>query len=164
MRRKMPQRMEFTGGSREESASKASLVNAKTGEFGKKIHRYARERKVLIMRPRESISGHHGAILQKLQRYFGHIRVTYTCPNCRSRTVPGYPHAGCPGCGKSVDPVKRYRYRGLGYVDLEHAYLAKCGNVSTFYTSDTSFKSLNQDEHFQPIKFTIIPHPSRIQS
>lgn len=163
MRRKIPKRMEFTGGSREECGSKIPLIDAKIVEFVKKINKYAKERKILIIKPYESVSKHQSTILQKLRSYFGYIRVMSTCPSCKDGVIPRDSNVECPKCGKSIDPVKKYQYKGLGYVDLEHAYLAKYGNASTFYTSDTSFKSLNHDEYFKPMRFTIIPHPSRIQ-
>jgi len=68
MRRKIPKRMEFTGGSREECGSKIPLIDAKIVEFVKKINKYAKERKILIIKPYESVSTskYHSAKITKL--------------------------------------------------------------------------------------------------
>ncbi len=163
MRKKMPKRTDFSGGTREECDSKKPIVEQKIIDFIKKINEYSKARKILIIRPRETISEHQSIILKKLQNYFGYIRVMSVCSQCNEGFVPRDSKLECPKCNETFEPTQKYQYKGLGYVDLEHAYLAKYGKSSTFYTSDTSFKSLSNDPDFKSIKFAIIPHPSKIK-
>lgn len=50
----------------------------------------------------------------------------------------------------------KYQYAGLGPADVEHAYLASYAGVSTFYTADKAFDSLNGDPTFAGISFKIL--------
>ena len=62
MRRKMPQRIDFAGDSREECDSKKLIVEEKISNFVKKIYDYSKSRKILIIKPRETISEHQSII------------------------------------------------------------------------------------------------------
>ena len=90
---------------------------------------YSKSGHVRLVQPDAPVYRHQGMILEKLKNYFGQVHITRK---------------------------KRYEYKGLGYVDFEHAYLAKQAGASAFYTSDRSFNSLNNDRDFRPIEFIIV--------
>lgn len=69
--------------------------------------------------------------------YFGNISKSYFCRICRT-------------------PFESYSYRGLGWIDLMHAYLALNLCADGFMTADKSFKDLTIDSDFSNLKFTIL--------
>ena len=161
MRKKYLKELTFQGILEKNVVQKNFMLKKKCLNFIKTLDEFLTSRKVSMIDLDYPTSEYHDLLLKKFQNYFGYIRVMSMCPNCRS--IVSRDSRKCSKCGKTINSIKKmYRYKGLGYVDLEHAYMAKHGNVSVFYTSDTSFRSLNNDPYFRPIEFKIIPHPSKL--
>ena len=158
LRKKLLTRIKFSGDSRMARDSKKSLVEKTILSFTTKIDDYSESQKILLIEPPMTLSEHQTVILDKFQSYFGHVGVINRCPKCRTDGIPrGFNK--CPNCKKTMKSIKKYKYKGLGYVDFEHAYLAKWGKASRFYTTDKAFKSLNGDPDFQSIIFKILSPP-----
>jgi hypothetical protein len=59
----------------------------------------------------------------------------------------------CRSCNASFE---RYSYKGLGWIDLMHAFLAIGFYVDGFITADKSFASLSNDPKFSNLQITIV--------
>ena len=164
LRTKVIKKTPFTGESRSECDSKKSNAENIIKDFMRIINEFSKQKKILLIRPRETITDHHSKVLKKIRNYFGYIRPMSICPYCIKAYVDRKSTNECPSCGKSLDSVKEYQYKGLGHADLEHAFLAKQSSSPVFYSSDTSFGDLKGDPDFGSLIFEIIPHPSRIKS
>lgn len=69
--------------------------------------------------------------------YFGVVRKYYNCGVCRS-------------------PHESYTYKGLGWIDLMHAFLAVELCVDSLITADKSFSTLTSDSKFNGLNIEII--------
>lgn len=88
--------------------------------------------------------------------YCGRFRQISVCRGCGSH----FPWAGrggaCMSCGAAYEPSVRHRYGMLSPADMEHAYLARHGLASEFYTNDAAFDDLNGDPRFFPMRFNVV--------
>jgi hypothetical protein len=69
--------------------------------------------------------------------YFGMVKKYYHCGICRT-------------------PHESYSYKGLGWIDLMHAFLAIGLCVDSLVTADKSFSALSTDNRFSSINIEII--------
>lgn len=129
--------------------------------FARVLRRMAAARKVVIPEHGMRMSDHYDALLGKFSRYSGYFRRISVCPYCGDGRVPRGHGNECPSCGAGRRSVRSYQYKALGLVDMEHAYLARNAGAEAFYSSDTSFRDLEGDPDFAPMRFEIIPHPSK---
>ena len=164
LRSKLTQELNFDGDSRDHCDSKKPIVEGIIKDFVRAIREFSKDGKIIIPRLRTPLSEHHATILKKIRNYFGYVRVMGFCPYCEDGHVDRDSKNSCPSCGCNRDSIRKYNYKGLGHVDIEHAYLAKNTNTNTFYSTDTSFRNLQGDTEFNPIEFKIIPHPDKIKS
>jgi hypothetical protein len=79
---------------------------------------------------------------QFLSDYFGYI--------------PFYPR-----CGRCYQIYPHYEYKGVGGIDLLHAYLAKECYCSLFVTTDGGFRDLEGLPQFLNIHFEVLPSKRR---
>lgn len=164
LRTKVIKKTPFDGDTRKDCDSKKPNAENIIKDFMRIINEFSKQKKILLIRPRETITDHHSRVLRKLRNYFGYIRPMSICPYCTNGYASRGSNNECPSCGKPLESIKQYQYKGLGHTDLEHAVLARQGSCSSFYSSDTSFKDLTGDPDFGALMFKVIPHPSKINS
>ena len=75
--------------------------------------------------------------LKLLEQSFGRIITTSRCNACR----------------RNMD--EKYRYRGIGHYDIQHALIAKGSNASVLVSFDKSFRDLSTSTEFKTLKFFI---------
>lgn len=125
-------------------------------EFVRYIVKLSKEKKIIVPRSSKNITDHHKEVLEKMQNYFGYVRIRNECTICGKGTVKRNDQPKCPNCQHEIEKIQRYQYKGLGHADLEHAFLAKNSNSKKFFSSDKSFKDLVSDSSFSTIDFKII--------
>ena len=143
-------------GSSTNAAQRETLTRNYVNEFVKLIERLSAQEKIIIMRPSQSIVAHHSAVLSKLKTIFGQIKLNLYCANCKRRQPVQKHSDSCPACGGSLTPSNCYEYKGLGHADIEHAYFARYGGASTFYSTDQSFDDLSGDLDFSGLVTFIV--------
>lgn len=120
------------------------------------VKKFISQRKMKFVSPTKNVPKPL-AILQKTRSLSKYVQLELYCKNYRRR----YPVQGhgtsCPSCKSSMQ--KKYQYRGLGHVDLEHAYLAVYNNASMFYSTGKGFAALVDDPDFASIKFKLVESP-----
>lgn len=129
-------------------SQRESLTKNYVNKFVKLVERLSAQEKIIIIRPNQSITAHHSAVLSKLKIIFGRIRLNLHCSNCERRYLVQKHSDNCPACGGSLTYSDCYEYRGLGHADIEHAYFAKYGGASIFYSTDKSFDDLSDNQDF----------------
>ena len=125
-----------------------ALTKTCVNKFVNLVKRLYIQEKITIIRPSQSIAAHHSAVLSKLKTIFGRIRLNLHCENCRRRYLVQTHSDNCPTCGGSLTHSDHYEYKGLGHADIEHAYFAKYGGASIFYSTDKSFDDLSVNRDF----------------
>lgn len=130
-----------------------SMVDEITMDFIKIIGKLVRQGKAVFVNSEESIKVHHSLLLEKLASLTGYARRECYCKKCK-KTYQVRNHTDpCPLCGTTNKINKKYKYRGLGHVDLEHVYFAIQGRASVFCTRDKGFLALKLDPDFSLIVF-----------
>lgn len=162
LRRRIVEKSDFTGDSKDECRSKIPIVKNVIKEFIRRVNELSKQKKIIIPRPSTKISEHHSTALKKLNNYFGRVRPMNICPYCKKCYVGRNAKNECISCNNKLDSINVYQYKGLGHADIEHAFLAHNSNTTSFYSTDTSFNDLKGDPDFGSMSFKIIPHPSRI--
>ena len=131
-----------------------SAVEASAEERVKKcirlVKRLAKQKKIIFIESTEYVV-EQDIVLGKLQTLTDYVNSEQYCNICKE-SYQSRDNA-CPTCGAPVESKKKYKYRGLGHSDLEHAYLGLYGRASVFYTTDKGFKNLSTDPDFAPIAF-----------
>lgn len=159
LRTTITQDLNFEGESQFIRDSKIPKVHEATKRFAETITELSKQKKIMILRPSITISEHHSSVLKKIKNYFGYIITVSYCPYCKKGRVDHHLKNECPACQKEQDSIKKYKYKGLGHADIEHAFLAKNSGAPLFYTTDKSFYNLNDDKDFTSLKFIILPNP-----
>ena len=115
------------------------------------------QKKIIIVRPTQNIATHQLAVLNKLKTIFGRVDLNLHCTNCQRRYLVQKHSDRCPTCGGSLTHSNRYEYKGLSHADIAHAYFARYGGASLFYSTDKSFDDLSDDPDFLgSIAFTVL--------
>ena len=125
-------------------------------KFIRLVARLSEQEKIIIPRPSSSISDLSSVVANTLRRYFGQISRERHCTRCQRKYPIKDLSSECPSCNGPLEPSRKYKYKGLSHVDIEHAYFARSFNASTFYTTDASFNDLSRDADFSLITFEIL--------
>lgn len=136
IRKRTAEYSKYTGDTHEDHTAVRNKANMMTLDLIRRIREMAKNRQVLLAPQHISIMNHHTRVLTKIVEYFGHVHTV------------------------TRGPTKKYRYKGLGHTDLEHAVFAQSSNVQEFYSGDTSFEDLRGDSDFGDMIFNII-RPSK---
>ena len=88
-----------------------------------------------MIKPGHAVADHHQRVCSKLYRYAGQI--------------------------KYINKSRKYRYAGLGHVDMEHAFLASDAGVGIFCSTDGGFADLEADPDFSHMTFDILKPPKQ---
>ena len=147
IRKRVAGRISSTGSGTSVS-QRETLTRNCVNKFVKLIDSLTIQKKIIIIRPNQSITAHHSAVLSKLKTIFGRIRLNLHCANCERRHLVQTHSDNCPACSGPLTPSNRYEYKGLGHADIEHAYFARYGRALTFYSTDKSFDDLSGDQDF----------------
>ena len=137
-----------SAGSSANASQREALARNYVNKFVKLIDNLSDQEKITIIRPNLSITAHHSTVLNKLKTIFGWVKLSLHCANCKRRHLVQKHSDKCPVCGGYLTPSSRYKYKGLGHADIEHAYFARYGGASTFYSTDKSFDDLSGDRDF----------------
>ena len=113
------------------------------------VTRLAKQKKIIVP---EDIATHHN-VLAKLQALTGYVKFEHYCSACKKSYHIRDRVEICPSCGVLSKAKRKYKYKGLGHTDLEHAYLAVYYRASTFYSTDKAFDALTTDPDFAPVVF-----------
>lgn len=138
-------------------SQRETLARNCVNKFVKFVGSLSIQKKIIIVRPTQSIATHHLAVLNKLKTIFGRVDLNLYCTNCQRRYLVQRHSDNCPSCGGSLTYSNRYEYRGLSHADIAHAYFARYGGASLFYSTDKSFDDLSDDPDFLgSIAFTVL--------
>jgi hypothetical protein len=95
------------------------------------------EGKVLMINPQMPLDDYLAITLELYKPYLGYMEETNSCPQCHQKIAP------------------KYRYRGTGFYDFQHAINAKeCGAVE-LHTHDTFFKDFVKLPRFSKLRIII---------
>lgn len=146
------------------SLESESLAEKRSDDFIKLVKRLAEQKKIVITRPTKNVTAYNAAVLKKLRTLSGYVKLERQCKNCQRPYLARSSSSPCPLCGRTGTAARKYKYRGLGHVDVEHAYLAVYSRASTFYSTDKAFASLAYDPDFNTINFVQLEgRPSHVQ-
>ncbi|ABK78614.1 hypothetical protein CENSYa_2010 [Cenarchaeum symbiosum A] len=133
------------------------LVDEKTKEFTGEVEKLKMQQKILIVPTSTadaSLKDHYRYVWDKMHSMPFKSLTKTVCPACAKYLHKS--HKGeCPACKKDVKPKMAYRYSGMGYPDLDHAYMALQHNASVLYTHDKAFKNLWGDPEFEGMKICV---------
>ncbi|MFA7073516.1 MAG: hypothetical protein HQP72_05830 [Methanoculleus sp.] len=110
-------------------------IQEKTNNFIEILYRLVQEHRVALVNSQESVDTWFKATYSIFTTSFGDIS-TY--------------NSG----GKGNNPP-RYRYRGVGHYDIQHALTAKEYSARGLYTFDWGFAELQGNQEFEGIQFVI---------
>jgi predicted nucleic acid-binding protein len=110
-------------------------IQEKTNNFIEILYRLVQEHRVALVNSQESVDTWFKATYSIFTTSFGDIS-TY--------------NSG----GKGNNPL-RYRYRGVGHYDIQHALTAKEYSARGLYTFDWGFAELQGNQEFEGIQFVI---------
>ena len=120
---------------KEMEGAKNSIMSESQGiieQFVLYVSRLLNRGNMEMIKPGHAVADHHRRVCSKMYRYAGQIKY-----NNKSR---------------------KYRYAGLGHVDMEHAFLASDAEVDIFCSTDGGFADLEADPDFSHMTFDI-PRP-----
>ena len=138
----------YTSSDKEHVEKVKSGAEAKIKDyFTKPMEKMQRDGKVLMETPSIDNIELHNKILQKMKNYPGVTRTVDTCPKCGTQLNNNFKNT-CKKCKNQIKPKQVYKYKGLGYADLMHAYTAHLLKVDILYSFDTGFKGLQTDKDF----------------
>lgn len=132
-----------------------STVKEITDDFVKIIGRFERQGKAIRIN-KKNVAVDHPLLLTKLAALTGYARRECYCRKCKVSYTVRDNNTICPSCDRTNEMNKKYTYRGLGHLDLEHVYFAIHGHASIFYTRDKGFSTLKNDPDFNSISFRLL--------
>lgn len=113
-------------------------VDVKTREFIDKVTKLVAQGKAEINNPDEPLSGYLKETLTLFFPNFGEITEFDYCFICERKTS------------------MRYRYRGLGHYDMQHAMNARDCNAKEIVSVDKAFSQLRNIPQFNSLKVTVL--------
>ena len=149
IRRRLTERFRWDGA---DASAKEALVEERSKKFIDFITELSGRKKIMIVMPEESVAKHHSAILKKLRSLSGYVKLEFYCKECREQYPIHGSTSACRVCGSNIRD-RRYKYRGLGHADIEHAYLAVHSRASKLYSTDKGFTALADDPDFASVDF-----------
>ena len=138
-----------------DQVTETTLAKSKVDEFIRIIHKFSKQNKIVIAVLDKTIAEHYSVVLDKLKTYYGEVGFKPFCKICDRHYFVRNTSGLCPSCNGNLGSFGKRCYRGLGHVDIEHAYFAYHSGVSTFYSTDKSFSDLSDDPDFSSITFVM---------
>lgn len=114
-----------------------SKIKGKTREFIDKMTRLVGQGKAMLVDPDESLVDYFKKTLSLFLPYLGDVERFDYCFICRRRTAV------------------RYRYRGLGHFDIQHAINARESSANEIASFDKAFSQLHKISGFDSLKVTV---------
>lgn len=113
-------------------------IDAITRKFMNMLTLLAHEHKVMIANPNQNLTDYLHLTQKILIQHFGDIGEFSFCFTC-NRSTP-----------------TRYRYRGMGHYDIQHAINAKDAKADEIVSFDQPFRFLNDIDGFSSLKVTVL--------
>lgn len=113
-------------------------IDEKTREFIDKVTKLVAQGKAEIRNPEEPLEGYLKETLALFSPNFGEISEFDYCFICNRKTN------------------MRYRYRGLGHYDMQHAMNAKDCHAKEIVSVDKAFSQLRNIQEFNSLKVTVL--------
>jgi predicted nucleic acid-binding protein len=135
IRKRITQMEQYTSLDDNKKEENKDKIQEKTNNFIEILYRLVQEHRVALVNSQESVDTWFKATYSIFTTSFGDIS-TY--------------NSG----GKGNNPP-RYRYRGVGHYDIQHALTAKEYSARGLYTFDWGFAELQGNQEFEGIQFVI---------
>ncbi|ABK78613.1 hypothetical protein CENSYa_2009 [Cenarchaeum symbiosum A] len=138
------------------------LVDERSKSFLDEVDRLKREEKIQVapmLAAEGQIKDHYQYVWDKLISIPYQAMIMNRCPKCKEH-LPEHHDGPCTRCTKNVRSRVGYRYSGMGYPDMDHAYIALQHDVSALYTADRGFENLWGDPEFEGMEIYVF-HRSR---
>jgi predicted nucleic acid-binding protein len=138
MRKRITERENFQGMSATAKQQVEAKADAKIREFMDMLTKLAKQGKVAIVDPDIGLIQYLGKVLGVHQHDFGELLKSDYCPICRAPMSP------------------RYRYKGPGLWDIQHAFNARECTAQEIISFDQGFDQLRGIHQFDALKITVL--------
>jgi predicted nucleic acid-binding protein len=138
LRKRITERETYTGIDGSTRQRIKNRVDVKVRDFMDKITKLAHEGKAAIVDPDKNLQEYMLHARRFHSPHFGEIDTQSSCPVCRGPFGP------------------RYKYRGPGQWDVQHAFNAKYTSVSEIISLDHGFDQLVGASDFSSLRITVL--------
>ena len=138
MRKRITEKESYQGESSSTRGQIKSKVDTKTREFMDKITKLAKQGKAAIVDPNKALGEFVTDALKLHSPHFGEIVTQAYCPVCRGSFGP------------------KYKYRGPGHWDIQHALNAKYTSANEIISLDGDFEQLKAIKDFSSLTITVL--------
>lgn len=138
IRKRIPENEVYTGLTSSAVKNIKTKIDEKTREFVDKLTKLSEQKKVKVVDPNKLLDSYFKETLSLLSPNFGEITEFDYCFVCDRNTK------------------MRYKYRGLGHYDLQHAINARDCCAKEIVSVDKGFSQLRNIPEFGSLKVTIL--------
>jgi predicted nucleic acid-binding protein len=138
IRKRIPENEGYTGLTSTAIKEIKTKIDEKIREFIDKITKLSQQKKAKIVDPDKLLKSYFKETLNLLSPNFGEITEFDYCFVCERNTK------------------MRYKYRGLGHYDLQHAINARDCCAKEIVSADKGFSQLRKISEFDSLKVTIL--------
>lgn len=137
IRKRITEQEPYTNLDRTRKEEIKDKVQEKTHLFIKSLSQLMKEHKVALISPQEPVETWFNRTYSIFTSSFGDVSTRNYCYDCKRNIPP------------------KYRYRGVGHYDIQHALTAKEFSARDLYTFDRGFAELKNNPEFEGINILI---------